>query len=155
MFIATVESSSESVGEPATICWNRVSTLRCSASISESLGGIVSGIVVTRARMNGESCAKSASRTRSSPSAKTNRLWFGILTTLCTTASVPMEYRSVGCGESTRASRCATTTMVLSSPSELINCTELSRPTVRGSTAWGNSTVSRTGRIGSDRSVVS
>jgi hypothetical protein len=36
MFIATVESSSESVGEPATICWNKVSTLRCSASISES-----------------------------------------------------------------------------------------------------------------------
>ena len=29
--------------------------------------------------------------------------------------------RSVGCGASTRASRCATTTMVLSSPSELIS----------------------------------
>src|SRR5215470_5594042 len=48
-----------------------------------------------------------------------------------------------------RASRCATTTMVLSSPRELISWTELSRPTVRGSTAWGNNTVSRTGRIGS------
>ena len=102
MFIATVESSSDSVGEPATICWNSVSTLRCSASISESLGGIVSGIVVTRARMKGASCAKSASRTRSRPSANTNRLWLGILTTLCTTASVPMAYRSVGCGKSTR-----------------------------------------------------
>src|SRR5947208_14023935 len=42
--------------------------------------------------------------------------------------------------------------MVLSSPRELINCTELSRPTVSGRTAWGNSTVSRTGRIGNDRS---
>src|ERR1700751_3893747 len=42
--------------------------------------------------------------------------------------------------------------MVLSSPRELISCTELSRPTVSGRTAWGNSTVSRTGRIGNDRS---
>src|SRR5438067_2157532 len=86
------------------------------------------------------------------PSVKTNRLWFGILTTLCTVASVPMLNRSTGCGESTRASRCATTTIVLSSPRELISCTELSRPTVSGRTAWGNSTVSRTGRIGNDRS---
>src|SRR5438105_3827108 len=38
-FIATVESSSERVGDPATICWNRVSTLRCNASTSELLGG--------------------------------------------------------------------------------------------------------------------
>src|SRR2546427_2851375 len=51
-----------------------------------------------------------------------------------------------------RASRCATTTIVLSSPRELISCTELSRPTVSGRTAWGNSTVSRTGRIGNERS---
>ena len=62
--------------------------------------------------------------------------------------------RSVGCGESTRASRWATTTMVLSSPRELINWTELSRPTVRGSTACGNSTVSRTGSSGSVRASV-
>src|SRR5438270_10459544 len=41
--------------------------------------------------------------------------------------------------------------MVLSSPSELISCTELSRPTVSGSTACGNSTVSRTGKTGSIR----
>ena len=34
IFIATVESSSDKVGEPATICWNSVSTLRCRASIS-------------------------------------------------------------------------------------------------------------------------
>src|SRR5208282_3830209 len=40
MLVATVESSSDSVGEPATICWNKVSTLRCSASTSESLSGI-------------------------------------------------------------------------------------------------------------------
>ena len=33
-------------------------------------------------------------------------------------------------------------------PRELISWTELSRPTVRGRTACGNSTVSRTGRIG-------
>ena len=40
MFMATVESSSDSVGEPATICWNSVRTLRCSASISAFCGGI-------------------------------------------------------------------------------------------------------------------
>ena len=38
--------------------------------------------------------------------------------------------------------------MVLSSPKELISCTELSRPTVSGNTACGNSTVSRTGSTG-------
>src|SRR2546429_5877604 len=63
-----------------------------------------------------------------------------------------MLNRSAGWGVSTRASRCATTTIVLSSPRELINWTELSRPTVSGRTAWGNSTVSRTGRIGNERS---
>ena len=36
--------------------------------------------------MNGVSCVYSASRTRSRPSANTNRLWLGIFTTLCTTA---------------------------------------------------------------------
>ncbi len=41
MFIATVESSSDSVGEPATICWNSVSTLRCRASISDVATGVV------------------------------------------------------------------------------------------------------------------
>ena len=105
-------------------------------------------MVSTVARMNGASCVYSFKCTRSRPSAKTNRLWLGILTTLCTTANVPMAYRSTGCGESTRASRCATTTMVLSSPSELISCTELSRPTVSGRTACGNSTVSLTGSTG-------
>src|SRR5438874_12763567 len=39
--------------------------------------------------------------------------------------------------------------MVLSSPRELISWTELSRPTVSGNTAWGKSTVSRTGNTGS------
>src|SRR6266513_3586636 len=63
-----------------------------------------------------------------------------------------MLNRSTGCGASTRASRCATTTIVLSSPRELISCTEPSRPTVSGRTACVNSTVSRTGRIGNDRS---
>src|SRR5579864_61614 len=101
--------------------------------------------------MNGVSCVNSASFTLSRPSANTNRLWFGIFTTLWTTASVPTLYRSVGCGVSTRASRCATTTMVLSSPSELISWTELSRPTVSGSTACGKRTVSRTGKTGSER----
>src|SRR5215467_10910604 len=41
--------------------------------------------------------------------------------------------------------------MVLSSPSELISWTELSRPTVNGNTACGNKTVSRTGNTGSER----
>src|SRR5207244_582871 len=152
MFIATVESSSESVGDPATICWKRVRTLRCSASTSEPLGGMDSDTGSTRHRIKGVNWVNSVSRTRSRPSAKTKRLWLGILTTLWTTASVPTVYRSVGWGESTRASRCATTTMVLSSPKELINWTELSRPTVKGKTAWGKRTVSRTGRIGSERS---
>ncbi len=71
--------------------------------------------------MNGVSCVYSVTFTRSRPSAKTNRLWFGMRTTLCTTARLPTANRSVGCGASTRASRCATTTIVLSSPRELIN----------------------------------
>ncbi len=44
MFIATVESSSDKVGEPDTICWNNVRTLRCSASSSEVFCGGNSGI---------------------------------------------------------------------------------------------------------------
>jgi hypothetical protein len=48
-----------------------------------------------------------------------------------------------------RASRWATTMICFSSPSELISCIELSRPTVSGKTACGKSTVSRTGKIGS------
>ena len=79
MFPATVDSSSDNVGEPATICWNSVSTLRCKASISEFFGTGCSGIDSTVARMNGVSCAYSVTFTRSSPSAKTNRLWFGML----------------------------------------------------------------------------
>ena len=39
--------------------------------------------------MNGVSCVYSVTFTRSRPSAKTNRLWLGMRTTLCTTASVP------------------------------------------------------------------
>ncbi len=96
IFIATVESSSESVGEPATICWNNVSTLRCSASISAVFGGTVSAIEVNPARINGVNWVNSVNFTRSKPSANTNRLWLGIFTTLCTTASVPTLYRSLG-----------------------------------------------------------
>ena len=89
MLMATVESSSDSVGEPATICWNSVRTLRCRASICAFCGALISGIDSTVARMNGVSCVNSVTFTRSRPSAKTNRLWFGIFTTLCTTARVP------------------------------------------------------------------
>src|ERR1039458_6978298 len=69
-------------------------------------------------------------------------------TTLCTVASVPTVCRSAGLGESSRGSSCAVTTIARSSPSDSINWMELSRPTVNGSTAWGNRTVSRTGRTG-------
>jgi hypothetical protein len=41
--------------------------------------------------------------------------------------------------------------MVFSSPSDWINWIELSRPTVSGSTACGNNTVSRTGSTGNGR----
>ena len=95
---ATVDSSSDNVGDPATICWNSVSTLRCNASISEFLGAGTSGIDSTVAHMNGVSCVYSVTFTRSRPSAKTNRLWFGMRTTLCTTARLPTANRSVGCG---------------------------------------------------------
>ncbi len=70
------------------------------------------------ATMNGSNCENSPSLTRSVPSVKTNRLWLGILTTLCTVARVPIACKSLGCGASMRASRCATTTMVFSSPSD-------------------------------------
>src|SRR6267142_2187020 len=54
-----------------------------------------------------------------------------------------------GGGSSMRGSSCATTAKSFSSPSnELTSASELSRPTVSGSTAPGNSTVSRTGRTG-------
>ena len=82
------------------------------------------------------------------PSVKTNRLWLGMRTTLCTVARVPTACRSPGLGESSRGSSCAATTIARSSPSDSINWMELSRPTVRGSTAWGNRTVSRTGSTG-------
>ncbi len=104
--------------------------------------------------MNGVVCANSPSRTRSLPSVNTNRLWFGIFTTLCTVARVPIWCRSAASGVSCRASRCATTRIVFSSPSDWISWIELSRPTVSGSTAWGNSTVSRTGNTGTGRPAV-
>ena len=69
-------------------------------------------------------------------------------TTLCTVARVPTACRSAGLGESSRGSICAVTTIVRSSPSDSIKWMELSLPTVNGSTAWGNRTVSRTGRTG-------
>src|SRR5258708_30762604 len=45
--------------------------------------------------------------------------------------------------------------MVFSSPKELISWMELSRPTVRGRTACGKSTVSRTGKTGKPLWLVS
>ena len=59
IFIAMVDSSSDRVGEPATICWNSVRTLRCKASISAFFGGTISGTVSTVARMNGVSWVNS------------------------------------------------------------------------------------------------
>src|SRR6478752_1680688 len=64
ILMATVCSSSESVGEPATICWNRVRTLRCNASISGDDSGSASGIGSTLARRNGVSWVKSCSLPR-------------------------------------------------------------------------------------------
>src|ERR1035437_3555887 len=43
---------------------------------------------------------KRISRTRSTPSVNTKRLWFGIRTTLCTVANVPTVCISSGFGES-------------------------------------------------------
>ena len=148
MLIAIVCKSSESVGDEPTICWNWLTTLRCNASVSGDATGSISSTVSHSAVMNGAICENSPSRTRSLPSVNTNKLWFGIFTTLCTVARVPMWCRSAASGASCRASRCATTRIVFSSPSDWINRIELSRPTVSGSTAWGNSTVSRTGSTG-------
>ena len=72
-------------------------------------------------------------------------------TILCTVARVPTVCMSSGVGVSSRASFWAVTTMERSSPSDSISWMELSRPTVRGRTAWGNKTVSRTGRTGTRR----
>ncbi len=148
MLIAIVCRSSDSVGDELTICWNWLTTFRCSASVSGVAGGSISSTVSHSAVINGVIWANSPSRTRSLPSVNTNRLWLGIFTTLCTVARVPMWCRSAACGESWRASRCATTRMVFSSPRDWISWMELSRPTVSGSTACGKSTVSRTGRTG-------
>src|SRR5258705_1637807 len=83
------------------------------------------------------------------PSRKITTLPFGIFTVLCTLAKVPTLCRSAAAGSSTRGSCWATTPKTLSSPcNELISASELSRPTVSGRTAPGNSTVSLTGRIG-------
>ncbi len=149
MFSAMVCNSSLSVGDCWTIAWNCCSTLRCNASSSGWCGGSTSSRTSAVATRYGCSCENSPSVTRSVPSAKTNRLWFGIFTILCTVASVPTLWRSDGCGLSTLASRCATTTMVFSSPRDWMSWMDDSRPTVRGRTACGNRTVSRTGRIGS------
>src|SRR5208282_6248215 len=58
--------------------------------------------------------------------------------------------RSAAAGSSTRGSSWATTPSSFSSPdNELTNASELSRPTVKGRTAPGKRTVSRTGKIAS------
>ena len=60
MFIAMVCSSSESVGEAVTICWNWAITFRCSASSSALLPEPTSGMVSTVAIMNGSIVAEFA-----------------------------------------------------------------------------------------------
>jgi hypothetical protein len=135
IFPATVDSSSDSVGEPATICWNSVSTLRCRASISEFFGHRHFGNRFHRRVHERRQLGVFGHLDALQALGKDEQALVGHRTTLCTTARLPTANRSVGCGVSTRASRWATTTMVLSSPSELISCTELSRPTVSGSTA--------------------
>ena len=79
MFIATVDSSSESVGEPATICWNSVRMFRCNASTSALLGGITSAIVVTVAFMNGASWVYSSSAHALQPLGKDKQALVGHL----------------------------------------------------------------------------
>ena len=135
MFAAMVRSSSESVGDSETICWNWPITLRTSASNSAEVAGVTSSSVSTSATMNGSDWIKRTSRTRLTPSVNTKRLWLGMRTTLCTVARVPTLCRSAGLGVSRRASNCAATTIARSSPSDSINWMELSRPTVKGRTA--------------------
>src|ERR1700733_783680 len=72
-------------------------------------------------------------------------------TTLCTVARVPTSCISVGLGTSSRGSSWVATTIDRSSPRDSMSWIELSRPTVRGRTACGKSTVSRTGRTGTCR----
>ena len=86
---------------------------------------------------------------RCNPSRKITTLPFGIFTVLWTFANVPTLWRSAAEGSSTRGSSWATTPSCFSSPSKAFtSASELSRPTVSGSTAPGNRTVSLTGRIG-------
>ena len=49
----------------------------------------MSSTVSISAIMNGSVWTKRTSRTRSTPSVKTKRLWLGMRTTLCTVAKVP------------------------------------------------------------------
>ena len=104
MLAAIVRSSSESVCDSLTICWNWLITLRTSASALDVAACSVSSRTSTSATMKGSVCVKRTSRTRSVPSVKTKRLWLGMRTTLCTVASVPTTCRSAGLGASWRGS---------------------------------------------------
>jgi hypothetical protein len=53
MLMAMVWRSSDKVGDEVTICWNWLTTLRCSASSSGDLAGSISGIGSLSAVMNG------------------------------------------------------------------------------------------------------
>ena len=149
IFAATACRSSESCGECPTTSRNRSCALRCSASSSLSCSPKTSGIGSTCAVRNGFSPSRSTISNLCRPSRKITTLPFGIFTVLCTLAKVPTLCKSAAAGSSTRGSCWATTPKTLSSPcNELISASELSRPTVSGRTAPGNSTVSLTGRIG-------
>ena len=140
---------------PTTICWNRLTTFRRSASISGVSSGSISGMRSTRARRNGSVAVYLEVRMRAMPSQNSSRFSLGTRMALCITHTVPTSYRSSGSGASTRGSTCETTPSMRFSPSDCTSATELGRPTVMGSKPRGKSTVSRTVRIGSSSTVVS
>ena len=149
MLAARLASSSERVGESSTTLWKRPSALWASARTSISCSaGISSRMSSTCAFRNGRYWVTWRMRKRwmpwttrrSEPSGKRNILWMWV--------SVPTPKRSLSVGSSTEGSRWVTTPMTLRSfTASLTSATELSRATARGRMAWGNSSVSRSGRM--------
>ncbi len=149
MFAASVCRSSDSRGDSETTCWKFPLMFRNWASISSrSSSRTTSGTCATRAFRYGWLSISSVSVTRPRPCTMRRRLPSGSLNILWIWLAVPTWCRSASPGSSTAGSRCVNTPITL--PADMassISFTELSRATASGMNEFGNSTVSRSGRI--------
>ena len=124
---------------------------RCRASISiVSAAASTSGSSVTRAFKYGLVPTTSSNRTRATPCTMIRRLPSGSLNILWMWLAVPTFWRSPCFGSSSAGSVWAKTAIMRPAvTASSMRRTELSRATASGMKAWGNSTVSRSGRMAS------